>query len=258
MSPTQKSTGTPVDGAPATGLPPASGLRGIAVEIGAGAAVLAYGYCIVKLVPEALYVPVNLAAACTAVALAHRAGTGWGDLGLARDRLLDGARWGLLSVIPIAAVVATGVAITLTRPYFVEARFESLAVAPLLYELLLRIPLGTALSEELIFRGGLLGFYQRRHSFWRAALMSSLVFGLWHVLPAIGSVSSNAAGETLSSAGARAAGVAGTVVATGAAGLVFCWLRKRSGSVLAPAITHAALNSLAVVGGLIVARWLGG
>jgi membrane protease YdiL (CAAX protease family) len=230
--------------------------RGLLVEIGAGAAVLAYGYVIVKIVPEALYVPVNLAAACTVVALAHRAGAGWDLLGLAQDKLSNGARWGLLSTIPIAAVVATGVAVTLTRPYFVEERFASLAVAPLLYELLLRIPLGTALSEELIFRGGLLGLYQRRHSFWRAALMSSLVFGLWHVLPAMGSVSSNAAGETLSSTAARVAGVAGTVVATGAAGLVFCWLRKRSGSVLAPTITHAALNGLAVVGGLVVARWL--
>jgi uncharacterized protein len=163
-----------------------------------------------------------------------------------------------LSVVPIAAVVATGVALTVTRPYFVEDRFATLAVAPLLYQLLVRIPRGTALSEELIFRGGLLGFYGRRHSFWRAALMSSLVFGLWHVLPAVGSVSSNAAGETLSSTAARAAGVAGTVVATGAAGMVFCWLRKRSGSVLAPAITHAALNGLAVIGGLVVARWLQG
>jgi membrane protease YdiL (CAAX protease family) len=52
--------------------------------------------------------------------------------------------------------------------------------------------------------------------------------------------------------------VLATVVATGAAGMVFCWLRRRSGSVVTPAITHAALNGLAVVGGLVAARWLGG
>ncbi len=225
-------------------------------EVGAGAAVLAYGYLIVEVVPEALYVPVNLAAAGVVIALTHRAGASWDGLGLAAGKLGNGAKWGLLSVIPIAAVVATGVALTLTRPYFVEARFADMTAAALLYQLLVRIPLGTALSEELIFRGGLLGLYGRRRSFWRAALMSSFVFGLWHVLPAIGSVSSNAAGETLSSTAARVAGVAGTVVATGAAGMVFCWLRKRSGSVLAPVITHAALNGLAVVGGLVVARWL--
>jgi len=224
--------------------------------VGAGAAVLVYGYVIVEVVPEALYVPVNLAAAGVLLALAHRAGASWDALGLAPDKLRSGARWGLASAVPIAAVVATGVALTLTRPYFVEARFADMTAAALLYQLLVRIPLGTALSEELIFRGGLLGYYGRRHPFWRAALMSSFVFGLWHILPSLGSVSSNAAGETLSSTAARAAGVAGTVVATGAAGLVFCWLRKRSGSVLAPVITHASLNGLAVLGGLVVARWL--
>ena len=123
---------------------------------------------------------------------------------------------------------------------------------------LIRIPLGTALSEELIFRGALLGLYLRRRTFLRAALFSSLAFGLWHVVTAMGSVQSNAAGEVLASPAAQVAGVAATVVATGAAGMVFCWLRRRSGSVLAPALTHAALNGLAVVGGLVVARWLGG
>ncbi len=240
----------------ADGAAPAGGLRTLLVEAGAGAAVLAYGYVIVKLVPEALYVPVNLAAAGVVLALAHRAGASADDLGVARDRLGRGAKWGLLSAVPIAAVVAAGVALTVTRPYFVEARFENMATAALLYQLLVRIPLGTALSEELIFRGGLLGYYGRRHPFWRAALMSSFVFGLWHILPSIGSVSSNAAGQTLSSTGLRIAGVAGTVVATGAAGMVFCWLRKRSGSVLAPAITHASLNTFGVIGGLVVARWL--
>jgi len=229
-----------------------------AVEIGGAAAVLAYGYVIVRVVPSAAYVPVNLAAAGLAVALVHRSGAGWGDLGVAREKLGSGLRLGFLTVLPIAAVVATGVALTVSRQFFVEARFADLGTAQTLYELLIRIPLGTALAEELIFRGALLGLFLRRHTFLKAALLSSLAFGLWHVVTAMGSVQSNAAGEVLASPAAQAAGVAATVVATGAAGMVFCWLRRRSGSVLAPAITHAALNGLAVVGGLVVARWLGG
>ena len=94
-------------GAPPEAAPPPSGARGLLVEIGAGAAVLVYGYFIVKIVPETLYVPGNLAAACTVVALAHRAGAGWDLLGLARDKFGNGARWGLLSAIPIAAVSAS-------------------------------------------------------------------------------------------------------------------------------------------------------
>jgi len=230
----------------------------LAVEIGAAAAVLAYGYIIVRLVPPAAYVPVNLAAAGLAVALVRRSGTGWEDLGLARETLGRGLRLGLLTVVPIAAVVATGVVLPLSRELFVEARFSDLGAAQTLYELLIRIPLGTALAEELIFRGALVGLYLRRRTFLKAALLSSLAFGLWHVVTAMGSVQSNAAGEILASPAAQAAGVVATVLATSAAGMVFCWLRRRSGSVLAPAITHASLNGLAVVGGLVVARWLGG
>jgi membrane protease YdiL (CAAX protease family) len=230
----------------------------LAVEIAAAAAVLAYGYIIVRVVPAAAYVPVNLAAAGLAVALVHARGAGWDDLGLAREKLGRGLRLGLLTVLPIAAVVATGVALTVSRKFFVEARFTDLDTARKLYELLVRIPLGTALSEELIFRGALLGLYLRRHTFLRAALLSSLVFGLWHVVGALAAVQSNAAGEVLASPAARVGGVLATVVATGAAGMVFCWLRRRSGSVVTPAITHAALNGLSVVGGLVAARWLGG
>jgi len=226
------------------------------LEIGAAAAALAYSYVIVRLVPSSAYVPVNLAAAGLAVALAHRGGVGWNDLGVARENLGRGLRLGLLTVLPIAAVMATGVAITVSRQFFVDARIADLGTTQTLYELLIRIPLGTALSEELIFRGALLGLYLRRHTFLKAALFSSLAFGLWHVVGALGSVQSNAAGEVLSSPAAQAGGVLATVVATGAAGMVFCWLRRRSGSVLTSAVTHAALNGLAVFGGLAAARWL--
>lgn len=228
------------------------------VEIGAAAAVLAYGYVIVGIVPSAVYVPVNLAAAGLAVVLVHAGGAGWDDLGLARAKLGRGLRLGLLTVVPIAVVVASAVALTVSRKFFVEARFTDLGTSQTLYELLVRIPLGTALAEELIFRGALLGLYLRRHSFFRAALLSSLAFGLWHVVGALASVQSDAAGEVLASPAARAGGVLATVVATGAAGMILCWLRRRSESVVAPAITHAALNGLAVLGGLVAARWLGG
>jgi membrane protease YdiL (CAAX protease family) len=42
----------------------------------------------------------------------------------------------------------------------------------------------------------------------------------------------------------RALGVAAAVAGTAVAGLVFCWLRLRSGSLLAPALVHWALNGL--------------
>jgi len=230
----------------------------VVAETAAAAAILSYGYLIVRVIPAPWYVPANLAAAGLAVLLVHRGGAGWGDLGLRKEDLGSGLRWGLATVVPIAFVVAAGVALTVTRKYFVEDKFLHESTVRTLYELLVRIPLGTALAEELIFRAALLGLYLRRHAFWKAAALSSLVFGFWHVLPAMGSVSSNAAGQTLATPAARAAGVLATVLATAAAGMVFCWLRRRSRSVVAPWITHASLNSLGVVAGLVVARWLSG
>jgi membrane protease YdiL (CAAX protease family) len=45
-------------------------------------------------------------------------------------------------------------------------------------------------------------------------------------------------------------GVATTVVVTGLSGLAFAWLRRGSGSVLAPALAHLAIN----VGGAVAVR----
>ena len=249
--------GTPPS-APPSG--PASWLRRypVVVETAAAAAVLIYGYLIVRVIPAPWYVPANLAAAGLAVFLVHRSGSAWADLGLRKEDAGSGLRWGLAAVVPIAAVVAIGVTLTVTRKYFVEDKFLHESTARTLYELFVRIPFGTALAEELIFRAALLALCLRRHTFWKAAALSSLVFGFWHILPAMGSVSSNAAGEALATPAARAAGVLATVLATAAAGMVFCWLRRRSRSVVAPWITHASLNSLGVVAGLAVARWLGG
>ena len=135
------------------------------------------------MIPSELYVPVNLAAAGAAVAAAHALGASWRDLGLARDRIKAGLRLGGITLIPIAAAVALGLAIPWTRDFFRDTTITGASTAEAVYTLLLRIPFGTAMSEELIFRGALLGLYLQRHRPWVAVVMSSAVFGLWHVLP---------------------------------------------------------------------------
>ena len=220
-----------------------------ALELGAAAAVLGYGVLVNRAIPHELYVPVNLAAAGAAVAAAHALGAGWRDLGLARDRVTAGLKLGGLTLIPIAVVVALGLAIPWTREFFRDTTILSASTAEAVYTLLLRIPFGTAMAEELIFRGALLGLFLQRHRPWVAVLMSSAVFGLWHVLPTLNSLGTNpgvsgTAGNTLLQAGA----VAVTVVATGVAGCIFSWLRLRSGSILAPWLTHTGFNSIGYLG----------
>jgi len=203
-------------------------------------------------VPDALYVPVNLAAAGLAVAALRRAGVTWRDLGLARERMKSGLRLGGLTIIPIAASVAVGLALPWTRDFFRDTTIVSASTAEAAYTLLLRIPFGTALAEELIFRGALLGLFLQRHRPWVAALMSSAVFGLWHVLPTLNSLETNpGAAATTGSVLLQIAAVAFVVVSTGVAGAFFCALRLRSGSVLAPWLTHTAFNSLGYLGSRI-------
>ena len=119
----------------------------------------------------------------------------------------------------------------------------------LAYRAAIRIPVGTALLEELAFRGVLLGAWTRIGGQLQAAIGSSIVFGLWHVRPTIELLDANG----LAPIGATRLGlVFAAVAATACAGLLFSWLRIRSGSLLAPYIAHAGVNSLALLGAFVV------
>ena len=113
-------------------------------------------------------------------------------------------------------------------------------------QLLVRIPFATALVEELVFRGVILGFGLRDGDRRRALLVSSIAFGLWHVGSALDPARQQATGDLVGHARASATAVVlGDVVATTVGGVGFGWLRLRSGSIVAPAIAHATLNASA-------------
>jgi len=118
-----------------------------------------------------------------------------------------------------------------------------------LWTVLVVIPLGTVLPEELAFRGLLLALLGRRHGLLAGALLSSALFGLWHVVPSLGGGTANA--TMASVVGADAAGsvvrVIVTVVFTSLAGVVLCGLRLRSNSLVAPVLAHWTVNGLGVI-----------
>jgi hypothetical protein len=114
----------------------------------------------------------------------------------------------------------------------------------MLRQVFIVIPLGTALLEEIVFRGVLYAVLARRTTVWRAALASSIVFGLWHVAPTISSAQGNDITEHASVLGIAAL-VIGMVIAMAAAGMVFSWLRIRSRSLVAPFVLHAGVNGTA-------------
>jgi uncharacterized protein len=199
------------------------------------------------LAPAALYVPTALVVAAAAVLIAVRVGgCGARDLGLARADLARGLRLGTAAMAVVALLLALGVALPATRELFADRRVDEPAVPALLYATLVRIPFGTVLLEETLFRGVLLGLGLRQWPPRMAVAWSSALFGLWHVLPAGGLAGYNpAVAGTLHGAGGRLLVTAAAVAASALAGVVFCWLRLRSGSLVAPVMLHTATNSLA-------------
>lgn len=209
----------------------------------ASLSVLLLGYSVVGLSPI-WYVPVNVLASFLLLTFGIALGLSRGELGLGGKEASAGVRLGALVGVGAACLLALGAALPLTRPLFDDARTAGIGVGLLAYRALIRIPLGTALVEEVAFRGVLFAGWRRISSPVRAAVGSSVVFGLWHVRPAIDLLVEN---DVASDGPARLLAVLGAVAGTTLAGLGFCWLRLRSGSLLAPYLAHAAINSVATV-----------
>lgn len=196
----------------------------------------------------------SLAAAPALLGFARLTGLSWAELGLGRERLRHGLAWGAGAVGVIGTTYLVAVLLPMTREFFLDARYH-LPPAQALMTALVVIPIGTILLEEIAFRSVLWGFLHRHMTAWKVLVVSSGLFGLWHVLPALGSAGRGGMTGALPDAGPWATVVlVGTTVAfTALGGLVAGELRRRSGSVLAAAGLHWATNALGVLFGL--AAW---
>lgn len=177
------------------------------------------------------YVPCNGALTIIVVVI--------GATGFDLDRRALGFRWasawigaaiGLGAMLPVYALLLfeRGRAILRDRRlYGLQGRHAAFMLA-------VRIPLGTALVEETLFRGVLLGSWLHAGT-GRALIGSSLAFGLWHVVPTIDLMRTNRLRPIVVPAG---------IVFTAAAGVFLGWLRIETGSLAAPFLAHALINSL--------------
>jgi membrane protease YdiL (CAAX protease family) len=186
------------------------------------------------------YVVVNVVAAAALPAAARAAGLGWDELGLARRRVPAGLRWGGTALVLVAGGYAVALVVPALRPLLTDARIGGLEGAEVAYQVLVRIPLGTVLWEEIAFRGVLLAAFARLLSLPAATAASSAVFGIWHIRPTLGALAAN---DLVHGPVTTAAAVLLACLGTAAAGVLFTWLRLRSGSLLAPVLLHLATNS---------------
>lgn len=217
--------------------------RGPVVGAATGAGLLAYGAVLNRLLPEWLHPVANLTAAMGAVALTRRDGITIDDLGLTPRRLPAGAALGAAAAAPVCAAIAVGVAVPATRDLFLDERVTAAGRGEASYHVLVRIPFSTALSEEVLFRGVLPATMGDSPA---ARMAAALVFGVWHVLPALEMTDAHHRARD-----AKAGVVAATVAATTVAGLGFAWLRRRSASLAAPVVAHTLINTTAYLAG----RW---
>ncbi len=207
-------------------------------------AVMLAAYALVRF--TALDVVVAVGAAVILLAVGRRAGLSWADLGLARATMASGVRWALAA----AAVVAIGylvVAVTPLQVLLQDSRFDD-GWSNAIWRATVTVPLGTVLWEEIAFRGVLwAGLRSRWGAAWATA-GSSLLFGVWHALPALRFAERNDAAESVASGTVAVIGtVLVTMVVTGAAGVLLCEMRRRSDSLLAPFGLHWAANAFGVL-----------
>ncbi len=225
--------------------------RGLAAALGVTAL---FNYLSNRVLHDAAYVPAGLAMSGVLIGLGRGADLTWDEIGLDRKRLRTGLLWGLGAVALIGGAVSLLAAVPTFRSLFEDQRVVGASTKEAVYQMLVRIPLGTAVFEEVAFRGVLLALLLRFTDPWKATAISSGLFGLWHILPTLDVLqTSPVIDATEASLGVRGAvGVA--VAATAAAGFLFAWIRLRSGSLLAPVLAHTAVNSLSFLAAYVLVR----
>lgn len=179
----------------------------------------------------------------TAWALRSRQLTLRGEIELARAIRLAPRRplQETLAGLAAGAALATGLRAASLLPGLPERRAVAAWVAALepqalLFRLAFSLPLTTVYFEELVFRGLLLRRFERAWSEGMAQLVTSVLFGLWHLAPGV---------QALARIPPTAAGLRTRVLAvllpplgTMPAGLVFGWLARRYQTLWSPLVAH--------------------
>ncbi|MFC4377390.1 CPBP family intramembrane glutamic endopeptidase [Nocardia halotolerans] len=191
-------------------------------------------------------------AAIALLALMRKRGLGWYELGLSPRHWRRGTGYALGAVAIVLTAVAIGALLPVTRPFFLADRYATISGA--LIASMIVIPLQTVIPEELAFRGVLHGTLDRVLGVRGLFAAGSLLFGLWHIASSMGLTSGNQGLTGIVGGGVlgQVIGITLAVAATAAAGVVFTWLRRRSGSLLAPIALHWSLNGAGALAAAIV------
>ncbi|HKR51045.1 MAG TPA: CPBP family intramembrane glutamic endopeptidase [Pseudonocardiaceae bacterium] len=205
-----------------------------------------------RILPGWAYPVCGAVTATFLIMLAHWSGLGWSAIGLDRRYLRRAAVVGLLGLGLVALAFGSALAVPLLRTAFYDGRVSAPGAPQLLWQVLVRIPLGTVVLEEVAFRGVLPALFGGGERWrWRAVLAAATLFGLWHALPSLALAQNAMVQESLGGLPLAVVSVL-AMLAAAAAGVVLHWWRHTGRGLLTPALIHLATNS----GGLLVAWWL--
>jgi membrane protease YdiL (CAAX protease family) len=158
------------------------------------------------------------------------------------------AAWGLGTVLTTSTVGLVMLGNPQLRDHLADPRISAMTWRHAAAQVLVRIPVTTALIEEAVFRGvlhsALIALYPEPIALWGGAAL----FGLWHIAPGLEQAR---AVDRRSIAGVLHVLV--TVIATTIAGAGLVWLRIETGSIWVPVAVHAGINMT-----MAVFAWLAG
>ena len=219
--------------------------------------ILLYSTVLAKSVPSRLHLYLNIGIAGVAVLLGLSFGLNFEQMGLAFDKIWPGIYIALLAVAVIIIGTSIIAPIPFLRRFFLGDDLATASGKLISYEATIRVPFGTALIEEVLFRGVLLGLLLQHNSAPTAIIISSMIFGLWHIFPTIAMLENN---KILAKANRdlrrrKYGSIIGVVIITSIAGAIFAWLRMISNSIVAPWLVHWSINSSGMLG-IAIARKL--
>lgn len=199
-----------------------------------------------RLAPQTHYLLWSFGGSVGLLALGLLDGNSWTDMGLGWRYLLPGLIWAVICIGGVTTVYLVGSAFTRTRLAFHDERMSDLSGSRMVFQALVEVPFGTVLLEEIAFRAVLFSMLARREGLIWGVIISSVLFGLWHILPSIGTHEQNPALGSVVGTGRRGniLAVALSILTTTIAGVMFAGLRLISGSVLGPMGLHWATNGL--------------
>ena len=222
----------------------------IAQELSLIVLILLYGTVLAKLVPRKFHMILNLGIAITAITLGFGFGLTPRDMGISVYTITSGILIAAAASLVIAIMTLIIAIIPPLRKYFLGDNLSSASGRLIAFEAGIRIPFSTALIEEVLFRGVLLGLLLIHYPTLIALLYSSAIFGLWHIFPTIKTLEqTDATARAVQTKKHRMyGGVVATVTITSVAGLLFGYLRILAGSIVAPWLLHWTINASGVAG----------